>query len=101
LAARLDALKQALSDAGLPALRIHRVMTRPSDSTNHPGACIADDALIDADGVLAARCDARPGTVYLLRPDQHVCARWRSLDSQAVAASIARALGHGPATPQV
>ena len=51
------------------------------------------DALTDADGVLAARCDARPGTVYLLRPDQHVCARWRSLDPQAVAGSMARALG--------
>ena len=43
--------------------------------------------------MFAARCDARPGTVYLLRPDQHVCARWRSLDPQAVAGSMARALG--------
>ena len=76
-------------------------MPRTSAPAANPGEPDADDALsdalsdalTDADGVLAARCDARPGTVYLLRPDQHVCARWRSLDPQAVAGSMARALG--------
>ncbi len=98
---RLDMLRKALSESGLPAPRIHRVMPRTSASDEKPGASDTDDVLIDADGVLAARCDARPGTVYLLRPDQHVCARWRSLDPQAVAVSIARALGHPPAGTKV
>ena len=47
-----------------------------------------------ADAELATqRYDAQPGTVYLLRPDQHVCARWR----QPTAASLRGALGHAPA----
>jgi 3-(3-hydroxy-phenyl)propionate hydroxylase len=36
------------------------------------------------------RYDAQPGTVYLLRPDQHVCARWR----QPTAADIRTAIDH-------
>lgn len=36
--------------------------------------------LVDSDGVLTQRYDARPGTVYLIRPDQHVAARWRRFD---------------------
>jgi 3-(3-hydroxy-phenyl)propionate hydroxylase len=50
------------------------------------------------DGDLAAeRYDARPGTVYLLRPDQHVCARWRRPTPQALRAAHARALAKGQA----
>ena len=39
------------------------------------------------------RYDAQPGTTYLFRPDQHVCARWRTYDEQAVLAAFSRACG--------
>ena len=48
----------------------------------------------DSAGLAAARYDAAPGSFYLLRPDQHVCARWRSFDAHAVRAAVARACGH-------
>ena len=41
----------------------------------------------------AQRYDARPGTVYLLRPDQHVCARWRAPSAAQVRNAVDRALG--------
>ncbi len=47
--------------------------------------------IADREGLAAKRYDARPGTVYLLRPDQHICARWRHFDLPAVRAAIARA----------
>lgn len=50
--------------------------------------------LADAEGVLSERYDAQPGTVYLIRPDQHVAARWRRFDEAAVRAALARCLGH-------
>ena len=48
--------------------------------------------LHDHQGVLAQRYDAQPGTCYLIRPDQHVAARWRSFDAPAVHAALRRAL---------
>ena len=48
----------------------------------------------DTEGLAAARCDARPGTTYLIRPDQHVAARWRHFDPAAVRAALDTALGH-------
>jgi 3-(3-hydroxy-phenyl)propionate hydroxylase len=49
--------------------------------------------LVDTERLAAARYDAHPGTFYLLRPDQHVCARWRRFDAAAVAAAVTRATG--------
>ncbi|MDO9412356.1 MAG: FAD-dependent oxidoreductase [Pseudolabrys sp.] len=50
-------------------------------------------ALTDPDGMLAQRLDATPGATYLLRPDHHLCARWRSFDRDKIAAARDRALG--------
>jgi len=51
--------------------------------------------LLDPSGVLARRYDLRPGTTVLLRPDQHVCARWRDASAARVTAAIRRALALG------
>ena len=50
--------------------------------------------LIDFEGHAEHRYDARPGTAYLLRPDQHVAARWRSPTVEGVLKALARAQGH-------
>ena len=49
--------------------------------------------LLDVQGLAAQRLDARPGTSYLLRPDQHICARWRQADAASVRAALQRACG--------
>jgi 3-(3-hydroxy-phenyl)propionate hydroxylase len=49
--------------------------------------------LLDHQGLLARRYDGRAGTIYLLRPDQHVCARWRRFDAASFGSALARACG--------
>jgi 3-(3-hydroxy-phenyl)propionate hydroxylase len=57
------------------------------DAKPTPGA----SGVEDVNGLAVQRYDAWPGTVYLLRPDQHVCARWREFDLPSVRAAIAHA----------
>jgi 3-(3-hydroxy-phenyl)propionate hydroxylase len=49
----------------------------------------------DPEGLIAQRYDGKPGTYYLFRPDQHICARWRKLDSQEILHAQARATCNG------
>ena len=50
----------------------------------------------DASGALAERyLGAAPSAVYLIRPDQHVVARWNSYDADAVRAALRLACAKG------
>jgi 3-(3-hydroxy-phenyl)propionate hydroxylase len=55
--------------------------------------CLNITAAQDQQGWFAKRFDAKPGSAYLFRPDQHLCARWRSVDPAAIQAAKTKALG--------
>ena len=57
------------------------------------GAAAGAGCIEDREKLLEARYDAQPGTCYLFRPDEHVCARWRSFDLARVIAAVAHATG--------
>jgi len=78
---------QAAAD-GSAALEVLVVTPAGDAQTTHPGA----RTIVDAQGLIARRYDGQPGTVYLLRPDQHVCARWRATSAVAFRSAIRHAL---------
>jgi 3-(3-hydroxy-phenyl)propionate hydroxylase len=79
---------QTLAHAAVPC-RVVTVTSASTDALDH-------GTLHDSEGFLARRYDARPGTTYLFRPDQHVCARWRTFSLAAVLAALAHATGNCP-----
>lgn len=78
----LDALA-ALGDDAIPVdiLLVYREGQAPAGLT----------ALHDREGFVAERYDARDGSAYLIRPDQHIAARMRAPDAVKVRAAVARA----------
>jgi len=68
------------------------VICGPGQSADWTSAGL--DAFDDAQGLFAKRYDATPDTFYLVRPDQHVAARWRHLDIRAARDAVQRATGH-------
>jgi len=52
--------------------------------------------LQDRAGRFVQRFDAQDGTTYLIRPDQHVAARWRAWDAEKVGKALARATCNHP-----
>jgi 3-(3-hydroxy-phenyl)propionate hydroxylase len=48
----------------------------------------ADLVIEDADGRIARKYGAHEGTVYVLRPDLHVCARWRKSSAREVCRAL-------------
>jgi len=89
-AAQVRDLHAAADDlAPLRVLRVAAPGTAPIEGARTIG---------DAEGLVTARYDGQPGTVILLRPDQHLCARWRAPVPQALRAALrhALALDRGP-----
>lgn len=72
-----------LSNAGLPVEIL--VVAKM------PGKVAGASVIVDAAGLAADRYDATEGTFYLVRPDQHVAARWRALDPVRVRAAVLKA----------
>ena len=54
---------------------------------------VIGEDMIDVDGVFAERFDATPGAAFLVRPDNHLCARMRVYDGERVRDALARAKG--------
>jgi 3-(3-hydroxy-phenyl)propionate hydroxylase len=54
---------------------------------------VIGDDWTDHKGQFKQRFDATPGATYLLRPDQHLCARWRAFDRGKMARAVDRAMG--------
>jgi 3-(3-hydroxy-phenyl)propionate hydroxylase len=82
-AATAQAFK-ALADAPIP---IEVVLVSPKAGVAPEGLRV----FVDEKGRFAERFDAQTGTTYLIRPDQHVSARWRTFDASAVKQALARA----------
>ena len=59
--------------------------------SNHSTSRVDD--IDDVQGLVATRYDGTPGTTYLIRPDQHIAARWRHFDVSAIITAWQRSLG--------
>lgn len=74
----------SLADAAIP---IDVVLVSPKAGAAPEGLRV----FVDEKQRFAERFDAQAGTTYLIRPDQHVAARWRAFDAVAVKTALARA----------
>ena len=79
--------RSAIAELARARIPVHTLLVVERDGDAPAGATL----LVDHRQRVRERLDGRPGTAYLLRPDQHVAARWRQLDLAAVQAALARA----------
>jgi 3-(3-hydroxy-phenyl)propionate hydroxylase len=89
--AQMDAQsRRALVALGSAALPIEVILVTPRAVPGDPDFTV----LHDVKGLVSRRYDARNGSFYLVRPDQHVAARWWSFDDELVKGALARATGN-------
>ena len=87
--ARSAALAAELRSVGEGLVPVAVIVVGP---TAGDGDGVEGTTLVDAEGLVARRYDLQPGGAVLLRPDQHVCARWRQPTAGGVRHAVERAL---------
>jgi len=75
----------ALKDASIPI--------EPVVISKRAGVVQGIRVLVDVQGLFAKRYDAQSGSVWLVRPDQHIAARWRRFELQTVEQALRVAMG--------
>jgi 3-(3-hydroxy-phenyl)propionate hydroxylase len=83
-------LRDALQAAARASTKVVRVMIGPEANA---ADALADIVVADPDGRIARKYAVQDGSAYLVRPDQHVCARWRHVTAAALEHALAVALG--------
>ena len=81
-----DELRHAAE--GLVPLKVLRIAAQGSAPIARAGSA----CLVDQQGLVAQRYDLKPGSAVLLRPDQHVCARWRKPSGDKLRAALNTAM---------
>ncbi len=98
----LAPLAAALAGAGVPLRLLPVLRDAPVAGGAVGGAAGGAGYVVDADGTLAARFAAAQFPLTLLRPDEHVAARFAGADPAPILAALDRALapplGGAPAT---
>jgi 3-(3-hydroxy-phenyl)propionate hydroxylase len=84
----IDSLK-SLAHEDIP-VRATLVVPRGHAELKADGITVIEDS----EGLAADRFDAKPGSFYLVRPDQHISARWRAYDPESVRQAVLRATGN-------
>jgi 3-(3-hydroxy-phenyl)propionate hydroxylase len=75
----------------LKALQTNTIAIDPLVISRVAGQLEGVQVLTDAQGLFTKRYDAKAGSTWLVRPDQHVSARWRQFDVTKVQAALKQA----------
>lgn len=74
----------------LREIGVRTILVAPKGSQLSASEC--PGVLCDQEGLFARRYDAIDGSAWLVRPDQHICARWRSATRRDVVQALGQIL---------